>query len=138
MYDIYHCCVYNEKLLMMDRVTAPKHAEFYPKNKFDKLVHLVGFTIRIYHDARSLKHQIKLLKYINLISIKLRCDIKTNLYSGWSMYTNTCLNLHDPTRSHIQINCVKCIMSDCLELFLECLTLIFQKYSLYTDNCISV
>jgi len=27
--------------------------EFYPKNKFEKLVHLVGFITRIYHDARS-------------------------------------------------------------------------------------
>jgi hypothetical protein len=31
----------------------PKHVEFYSKNKFEKLVHLVGFIIRIYHDARS-------------------------------------------------------------------------------------
>ena len=28
-------------------------AEFYSKNKLEKLVHLVGFIIRIYHDARS-------------------------------------------------------------------------------------
>jgi len=33
----------------------PKHVEFYSKNKFEKLVHLVGFVIRIYHDARP-KH----------------------------------------------------------------------------------
>jgi len=33
--------------------TSPKHAEFYSKNKFEKLVHLVGFSIRIYHDTRS-------------------------------------------------------------------------------------
>ena len=32
---------------------CPKHVEFYSKNKFEKLVHLVAFTIRIYHDARS-------------------------------------------------------------------------------------
>ena len=32
---------------------CPKHVEFYYKNKFEKLVHLVGFIIRIYHDARS-------------------------------------------------------------------------------------
>ena len=32
---------------------CPKHVEFYFKNKFEKLVHLVGFIIRIYHDARS-------------------------------------------------------------------------------------
>ena len=32
---------------------CPKHVEFDSKNKFKKLVHLVGFVIRIYHDARS-------------------------------------------------------------------------------------
>jgi len=26
---------------------CPKHVEFYSKNKFEKLVHLVGFVIRI-------------------------------------------------------------------------------------------
>ena len=35
-----------------------KHVEFYSKNKFEKLVHLVGFIIRIYHDARSPEHQV--------------------------------------------------------------------------------
>ena len=35
-----------------------KHVEFYSKNKFEKLVHLVGFIIRIYHDARSPECQI--------------------------------------------------------------------------------
>jgi hypothetical protein len=30
-----------------------KHVEFYSKNKFQKLVHLVGFIIRTYHDAQS-------------------------------------------------------------------------------------
>jgi len=44
--DIYHCCVYCEKLLMMDR-----------GNKFEKLVHLVSFTIRVYHDARLPERQ---------------------------------------------------------------------------------
>ena len=37
---------------------CPKHVDFYSKNKFEKLVHLVGFTIRIYHDARSSERQI--------------------------------------------------------------------------------
>jgi len=37
---------------------CPKHVEFYSKNKFEKLVHLVGFIIRIYHDARSSECQI--------------------------------------------------------------------------------
>ena len=37
---------------------CPKHVEFYSKNKFEKLVHLVGFIIRSYHDARSPERQI--------------------------------------------------------------------------------
>ena len=37
---------------------CPKHVEFYSKNRFEKLVHLVGFIIRIYHDARSSVRQI--------------------------------------------------------------------------------
>ena len=32
---------------------CPKHVEFYSKNKFEKLVCLVGFIIGIYLDARS-------------------------------------------------------------------------------------
>jgi len=32
---------------------CPKHVEFYSKNKFEKLVHVVGFVIRISHDERS-------------------------------------------------------------------------------------
>jgi len=35
------------------QTTCPKHVEFYSKNKFEKLVHLVGFIIRIFHYARS-------------------------------------------------------------------------------------
>jgi len=37
---------------------CPKHVEFYSKNEFEKLVHLVGFVIRIYHDTRSPERQI--------------------------------------------------------------------------------
>jgi len=46
LYEICHCCVYSEKLLMMEQRNCPKHVEFYSKNKFEKLVHLVGFIIR--------------------------------------------------------------------------------------------
>jgi len=53
LHDIDHRCVYSEKLLMMDRGTVRNMLEFYSKNKFEKLVHLVGFVIRMYHDARS-------------------------------------------------------------------------------------
>jgi hypothetical protein len=36
---------------------CPKHVDFYSKNKFEKLVHLVWFIIRIYHDAWSHERQ---------------------------------------------------------------------------------
>ena len=36
---------------------CPKHVEFYFKNKFEKLAHLVGFIIRIYYDAPSPERQ---------------------------------------------------------------------------------
>jgi len=31
LYDIYHCCVYSEKLLMMDRETVRKMWCFIPR-----------------------------------------------------------------------------------------------------------
>jgi len=57
LYDMYHCCVYSEKLLVMGQRNCPKHVEFYFKNKLEKLVHLVGFIIRIYDDVRSPERQ---------------------------------------------------------------------------------
>ena len=38
--------------------------EFYSKNIFEKLVHLVGFIIRIYHDARLPERQIKQVTFV--------------------------------------------------------------------------
>jgi hypothetical protein len=61
LYDIYHSCVYSEKLLMMDRGNVRNTYNFIPKNKFEKLMHLVGFIIGIYHDSRSHERQALLL-----------------------------------------------------------------------------
>ena len=38
---------------------CPKHVEFHSKNKFEKLVHIVGFVIGMCHDARSSECQIQ-------------------------------------------------------------------------------
>jgi len=54
---LYHCCVYSEKTPDDEHRNCPKHVEFYSKNEFEKLVHLVGFIVRIYHDARSPERQ---------------------------------------------------------------------------------
>jgi hypothetical protein len=45
LYNIYHCCVHSAGFNDGQR-NCPKHVEFYSKNKFEKLVHLVGFIIR--------------------------------------------------------------------------------------------
>ena len=42
-----------------------KRVEFYSKNKFEKLVYLIDFIIRIYHDARSPERHI----YRNMLEI---------------------------------------------------------------------
>ena len=43
----FHCCVYSEKSPDDGQRNCQKHVEFYYKNKFEKLVYLVGFIIRI-------------------------------------------------------------------------------------------
>ena len=52
LYDLQHCCVYSEKFLIDRQRNCPKQVQFYSKNKLEKLVHLVGFIIRIYHEFR--------------------------------------------------------------------------------------
>jgi hypothetical protein len=46
LYDIYHFCVYNKTTPDDGQRNCPKHVEFHSKNKFEKLVHLVGITVR--------------------------------------------------------------------------------------------
>jgi hypothetical protein len=56
LYDIYHCCVYSEKFLLMNKRNCPKHVEIYTKNKFEKLVILFVFIIRVLSGIDSLSH----------------------------------------------------------------------------------
>jgi len=53
----------------------PKHVEFYSKNKFEKLVYLVGFIIRIRTNYETML----------LLTVRLRChQLKfTSFESGW-------------------------------------------------------
>ena len=66
LYDTYNCCVYSKKTPDDGQRNCPKHVEFYSKNKFEKLVHLVGFIIRIYHNSRSPERQM-----INRVLVRL-------------------------------------------------------------------
>jgi hypothetical protein len=59
LHDIYRYCVKSKRKTPDDgQRNCPKHVEFYSKNKFEKLVHLAGFIVRIYHDALSPERQI--------------------------------------------------------------------------------
>ena len=62
----------------------PKHVEFYSKKKFKKLVHLVGFIIRIYHDARSPERPTHLL--VRMFSLSLFLIIQSGLFVVTSQY----------------------------------------------------
>ena len=46
MCDIHHCCAYSKKTPVDGQRNCPKHVDFHSKNKFEKLVNLVGFIIR--------------------------------------------------------------------------------------------
>jgi len=45
---------------------CPKHAEFYSRNKLQKLAYLVDFIIRIDHDARTPERQTSFL-FVSLL-----------------------------------------------------------------------
>jgi hypothetical protein len=47
LYDIYLLLCIQYKTLDDEQKIFPKYVEFYSKNKFEKLVHLVGFVIKI-------------------------------------------------------------------------------------------
>ena len=56
---------------------CPKHVGFYSKNKFEKLVLLVGFIIRICHDARSPERQIP--NNYHLLKSNVRASVTSSL-----------------------------------------------------------
>jgi len=59
LFDIYLMLHVQSCTLDDGRKDRPKHVQRYSKiNKFEKLVHLVGFTIEIYYDARRFEHRI--------------------------------------------------------------------------------
>jgi len=54
---------------MMDRETVKKHVEFYSKNKFEKLLHLVGFIINFSRN-NSLYMQFNTIQYSSCLNNK--------------------------------------------------------------------
>ena len=57
--------MYSEKTPDDGQRNCPKRVEFYSKNKFEKLVHLVGFFLYKNVSLYSSKRQVMLVKLIN-------------------------------------------------------------------------
>ena len=78
-------------------MNCPKHVEFYSTNKFEKLVHLVGCIIRIYHYARSPERQISIVSgacrlYVLRILLCTKVLLSVVSFPGFlSMLTSKCL-----------------------------------------------
>ena len=72
--------MYSEKSPDDGERNCLKHVEFYSKNKFEKLVHLVGFNIQIYHDAQSLERQVLLKVDVYLPGYTASYTENRNLY----------------------------------------------------------
>jgi len=51
--ETYHCCMYSEKIPDDRQKNCPKHVEFYSKNTFEKLVHLVGLLYEFCEQYKS-------------------------------------------------------------------------------------
>jgi len=51
-----------------------KHVEFYSKNKFEKLAHLISFITKIYLDAQSPEHQMLLIIIYSFFSVEILID----------------------------------------------------------------
>ena len=83
---------------------CPKHVEYYSKNKFEKLVHLVGFSIRIYHDSRSPeRHYITMYGHLN-VTIS-RCTVTwTSLYHDARSPERHYITMH----GHLNVTLSRC------------------------------
>ena len=88
VYVVQVWCLYSIKTPDDGQGNCMKHAEFYSKNKFEKLVHLVGFIIRtscafwelgglcmcVHRSMCMSRHKIWLYIYIRIIYILCPCE----------------------------------------------------------------
>ena len=100
--------MYSEKNPDDGQKNCPKHVEFYFKNKFEKLVHLVSFIIRIHHDARSPEGQIR---YEPLCCMYTQVALPSPIYvpvletqntKEGNIYSDTSANEDNSFRNHIR------------------------------------
>ena len=88
VWHILLLCVQWRKTSGDGQSNCPNHVEFYSKNKFEKLVNVVGFIIRIYHDARSAERQIQFISVINHLDAQNFC------FTISLFHASTCFEQH--------------------------------------------
>ena len=107
LYDIYHCCVYSEKLLMMDTGTV-RNMQFHSKNKIEKLVHLVGFITSKFNTMHG-HMNIKYLMYLTGITMNKE-NSSDFMFSQvpwsqfWSYHYSDMVMLLMHTSNHVHIH----------------------------------
>ena len=101
LYDIYPFLCEQCRTPDDGQRDCPKYVDFHSKKKFEKLVHLVGFVIRMYHDARSSEcqniHGCCNANFMNISNSKIRViafarepNVLHNTYKFWdSALTHT-------------------------------------------------
>jgi len=69
LYDIYHFCVYSEKLLMMHRENVRNMYSFIPKINFENLAHLVGFIISLGEFRMFIVQCVSFIVYLRTVAV---------------------------------------------------------------------
>ena len=83
LYDIYHCCLLNWKTPDDGQRNCPKYVEFHCKNKFEKLVHLVGF----YRKKFITMHGHMNVKLCGCVCLKLQNAYGCGHVYSWPFHT---------------------------------------------------
>jgi hypothetical protein len=87
---------------------CPKHVESYSKNEFEKLMHLVGFIIRNYHDVLSPERLPS-----NTTGIKRKCQ-KREFRKTWKVFLHV-IKLLDEKEKDFKISPIRHCISDVQE-----------------------
>jgi hypothetical protein len=97
LYDIYHyCCVYSEKLLMIEEELSETCRVLFQKSIWEFSA-LVDFVTRIYHNARSPELQIRYIVLYIMLQIHTRnskCPPPISMHT-WIPLINHC---HTPSK----------------------------------------
>jgi len=83
-----------------------KHVEFYSKNKFEKLVHLVGFIIRIYHYVRlPERHKKKKSERFSMGGWRKSLCLKHSHLSSWKRGVLVLTSVHHFVPCNTSLSC---------------------------------